>query len=144
MQQFKRIIRQPNSSYADQVKRIDALVEKMDPERQVISYPFSKYQDHQLQLMYREFMRENDDRERLHRDRVHKTVAEMSEKAQEQFAKVPTFEDCFNSTNLRYRQLCATQIYLTKNAGIECFNSMAKWNQICAMNSNRNSKDFQQ
>ena len=43
MQQFKRIIRQPNSSYADQVKRIDALVEKMDPERQVISYPFSKY-----------------------------------------------------------------------------------------------------
>lgn len=38
--------------------------------------------------MYREFMRENDERERLHRDRVHKTVAEMSDKAQEQFAKV--------------------------------------------------------
>lgn len=40
------------------------------------------------QMMYREFMRENDERERLHRDRVHKTVAEMSDKAQEQFAKV--------------------------------------------------------
>jgi hypothetical protein len=33
-------------------------------------------------------MRENDERERIHRDRVHKTVAEMSDKAQEQFAKV--------------------------------------------------------
>jgi hypothetical protein len=33
--QFKRIIRQPNSSYADQVSRIDGLVQKMDPERQV-------------------------------------------------------------------------------------------------------------
>jgi hypothetical protein len=33
-------------------------------------------------------MQENDDREQVHRDKIHKNVGEMSEKAQEQFAKV--------------------------------------------------------
>ncbi|KAL3077208.1 hypothetical protein niasHS_013197 [Heterodera schachtii] len=71
--EFKRIIRQPNGTYGEQIRLIDALVQRMEPKRQ---------------MMYREFMRENDEREQSHRERVHKTVAQMSEKAQEQFAKI--------------------------------------------------------
>jgi hypothetical protein len=33
-------------------------------------------------------MRENDERERIHRERVHKLVSELSEGAQEEFSKV--------------------------------------------------------
>uniref|UniRef100_A0A183BT56 DUF148 domain-containing protein n=2 Tax=Globodera pallida TaxID=36090 RepID=A0A183BT56_GLOPA len=72
-QPFKRIIRQQNGTYAEQIQQIDALVQRMEPKRQTL---------------YREFMHENDEREHLHRDRVHKTVGEMSENAQEQFTKI--------------------------------------------------------
>lgn len=33
-------------------------------------------------------MEENDNREQKHRDRIHNTISQMSNKAQEQFAKV--------------------------------------------------------
>jgi hypothetical protein len=35
-------------------------------------------------------MQENDNREQKHRDLIHQNVGQMSEKAQEQFAKVRT------------------------------------------------------
>uniref|UniRef100_A0A915D6V6 SXP/RAL-2 family protein Ani s 5-like cation-binding domain-containing protein n=1 Tax=Ditylenchus dipsaci TaxID=166011 RepID=A0A915D6V6_9BILA len=71
--EFKHIIRQPNTSYSEQVKQIDGLVHKLD-------------QPHQE--LYKVFMKENDDREQEHRDKIHQTVAKMSDKAQEQFAKI--------------------------------------------------------
>ncbi|KAI1727397.1 hypothetical protein Ddc_04700 [Ditylenchus destructor] len=71
--EFKRIIRTPNSTYAFQVKQIENLVSKLDLEKQEL---------------YKQFMKENDDQEQQHRDRIHSTVTQMSAKAQEQFAKI--------------------------------------------------------
>ncbi|KAI6234112.1 DUF148 domain-containing protein [Aphelenchoides fujianensis] len=71
--QYKRIIRKPKSTYEEQVKEIDQLVTRLDDDKQGL---------------YRQFMNENDEREQKHRDRIHSNVAQMSESAQQQFAKI--------------------------------------------------------
>ncbi|KAI6193966.1 hypothetical protein M3Y96_01074800 [Aphelenchoides besseyi] len=73
VEEYKRIIRTPKSTYEEQVKQIDQLVARLDENKQ---------------MLYKQFMTENDDREQKHRDKIHKNVGEMSDKAQEQFAKI--------------------------------------------------------
>jgi len=70
--EFKRIVRTPKSTYAEQVKQIEKMVEKLDTNRQDL---------------YKKFMQENDEIEKRHRDKIHRHVGQMSDKAQEQFAK---------------------------------------------------------
>ncbi|KAI6184510.1 hypothetical protein M3Y97_00604200 [Aphelenchoides bicaudatus] len=57
----------------------------IDEYKTIIRKPNSNYDQ---QKLYREFMQENDEREQVHRDKIHKNVEEMSTKAQEQFAKI--------------------------------------------------------
>lgn len=82
--QYKIIIRRPNSKYDDQVKELDELVSRLDGERQVGSLR----EREPLQLLYRQFMQENDEVEDSHRQKVHQYVGQMSESAQAQFAKI--------------------------------------------------------
>ncbi|CAD5215587.1 unnamed protein product [Bursaphelenchus xylophilus] len=73
VQQYKDIIRKPNSRYDEQVQELGKLVAKLDDQHQ---------------LLYHQFMSENDKIEDDHRQKVHKYVNEMSDPAQEQFAKI--------------------------------------------------------
>ncbi|CAD5211068.1 unnamed protein product [Bursaphelenchus okinawaensis] len=73
IQKYKDIIRKPNSRYDEQVKELEKLVATLDDRHQ---------------LEYHEFMSENDKIDEKYRNRMHSYVNEMSDPAQEQFAKI--------------------------------------------------------
>ena len=55
-------------------------------------------------------MQENDEREQKHRDRIHGKIGEMSEKAQEQFAKVDGSKKQASEQNGSRRSLFRSQL----------------------------------
>nr|CAD2173401.1 unnamed protein product [Meloidogyne enterolobii] len=73
IEEYKRIIREPNRPYNEQVALIEQLVKKMDVDRQIL---------------FKEFMKQNDNKNNADRDRVDKKVSGMSENAKEQFAEI--------------------------------------------------------
>uniref|UniRef100_A0A914LE89 DUF148 domain-containing protein n=1 Tax=Meloidogyne incognita TaxID=6306 RepID=A0A914LE89_MELIC len=73
IEEYKRIIREPNRPYNEQVALIEQLVKKMDVDRQIL---------------FKEFMNQNDNKNNADRDRVDKKVSGMSENAKEQFSEI--------------------------------------------------------
>uniref|UniRef100_A0AC35U4D1 DUF148 domain-containing protein n=1 Tax=Rhabditophanes sp. KR3021 TaxID=114890 RepID=A0AC35U4D1_9BILA len=71
--EFLTIISLKNETFAAKQKKLDSLVATLDETRQTL---------------YQQYKTEKDAQESSHRNKVHTTVAQMSENAQEQFAKI--------------------------------------------------------
>lgn len=88
-------------------------------------------------------MRENDDRENQHREKIHKTVNKMSDKAQEQFAKVKLVKIIFKIFFFyRFLLYLEIQVFQIKNVGIACSMYMHAWIPTYEMSLKKNLKDL--